>query len=161
MNKNILTVILLGCALACSKDGGPSTIPNATWVMEKMIIQLGGAEYEITDPPPVNITINEGSFSYADDGQSLSGSWKLNQTDMLLSVTNPDGTELSFPLISFSNDSWTFTAQEIDLKKASFTEDEGVTLDMVNMKLIESGKKLDDEIAAGSLLKVQFVMKRV
>ncbi len=159
--KKLVYFLALLTSIACSKDGGPSTIPNATWSLEKIVLQLGESEYEITDPPSVNITIQDETFSYTDGGKALSGSWTLDPSSNQLKVTNPDGVALTFDMITFNNERWTFVAQVVDLKKTSFTPDEDVALDMVNMKLIELGKKLDDEMAANSSLKILFVMKRV
>lgn len=162
MKKIIIHVYLIASLLACGKDDGVSTIPNASWLLDKIKFQIDeSTELEILSPPAAKIDIQDNSFTYSDTGGVLTGSWALDLTAMELSVTNPDGVELVFPFVSVDNNSWVFVAQTIDLTKTEFTEEEEAALDMVNRKLIEAGKDLDAEIAGHNALKIMFVMKRI
>lgn len=160
MKQTLLLVVLLGVIIACKSEDGPATIPNGNWVMDKIKFEMKETEYELSDPPAARITIQDNAFSYNDTGGALSGSWTLNPSAMELSVTNPDGTNLTFPLVSFSNERWSFIAIEVNPSAANLTSGEEAVLDMVNMKLIDAGKDFDTEMQGVTSIKVIFELKK-
>lgn len=161
MKKIVIHIYLIATLLACGKDDAISTIPNASWQLDKITFQIDeSSAFEILNPPGVTIEIQDHSFSYSDTVGVLTGSWTLDLAAMELSVTNPDGVQLVFPFVSLDKNNWVFVAQTIDITKSEFTEDEDAALDMVNRKLIEVGKDFDTEIAGHSAVKIMFAMKR-
>ncbi|MEQ9591573.1 MAG: hypothetical protein RLN86_03190 [Cyclobacteriaceae bacterium] len=161
MKKIFTHLLLIAAVLACAKDDAVSTIPNASWELDKIVFKVDESEeFEVLNPPSVKIDISDNSFSYVDTGGMMMGSWTLDLSTMELTITNPDGTPLVFTLVSLDSNSWIFVAQVIDLTKSEFTADEDAALDMVNRKFIEIGKDFDTELSGKSMVKIMFAMKR-
>lgn len=146
--------------VACGKDGSPDINTNGMMRLDAIGFQLDDAVYEITDPPSISINIVDNSFSFSEGGHTLIGNWSVNQSLTELYIKNPNGTEIVFPLMSFSDDKWIFIVQKIDLTKKDFTAQEDQTLNMVNRALIKIGKDIDSEMTINTALKIYFILSK-
>lgn len=149
-------------ALSCKEDID-TPLPGATlvgeWKMEKIIFETDISTSELALPASYPVTCSiaaDGNYSFVDNGQVKTHTWRYQEDTKTLLIRQDDQTEVPFSVV-FSEDglSWSYVAYQLDLTTA-LSPDEAQVKDFILLVGLSKGESLTE----AKVLTVNFVMTK-